>query len=60
MTLHWNNIALISYDNGKLEIHALNPEVRVGWVMSRMEMFGLGLSCIWAAIRSRAADRSEK
>jgi hypothetical protein len=51
MTLLFRNWGpLVQYRNGFLHVSDLNPEIRTQWQMSRWEMLGLGLRCIWASV----------
>lgn len=44
---------MIFYQNGMLVTEDLNPQVRVHWRMSRIDMVRLGLRCIIAAALAR-------
>lgn len=37
---------LLQYRDNVLIVHDLNPEVRIWWCMSRLELFRVGLACI--------------
>jgi hypothetical protein len=51
MTILFRNWGpLVQYRKGVLHVSDLNPEIRAQWQMSRMEMLGLGLRCIRAAL----------
>lgn len=39
----------LAYGDGVLHVSDLNPEVELGWRMSRWDMIKLGLRCIRAA-----------
>lgn len=51
MTLFWDGAGpLLKYTNGVLHIEDLNPEAKLRWRMSRLEMFRLGWHCITASL----------
>lgn len=43
---------LLSWQDQTFKIDDLNPELHVRWLMSRWELFKVGLCCLWAAIRA--------
>jgi hypothetical protein len=52
MTIFWDPAGpLVKYDHGILAIEDLNPEAKLRWRMSRMEMLRLGWRCVIAAVR---------
>lgn len=52
MNLFWTPTgASMKYDEGMLCVWNLNPSVKTGWRMSRMQMLALGWRCIVAACR---------
>jgi hypothetical protein len=54
MTLFWDAAGpLLKYEQGVLHISDLNPEVKTRWMVSRWEMFRLGLRCIAAATQGK-------
>lgn len=45
---------LVRYDSAVLKVSDLNPEAEICWRMPRLELFKMGIRCIWAALRSHA------
>lgn len=51
-TLYWHPAGLrIEYLDGYIHIEDMNPHVQTKFMMSRWELFWLGWSCIFAALR---------
>jgi hypothetical protein len=52
MTLFWHPTGpQLRYAAGVLLIDDLNPEVKIGWRMSRLELLRLSWRCLIAAVR---------
>ena len=48
---------LIRYLGGMLIIETLNPETKVKWRMSRLDMVKMGWCCIVAGVRAPSPER---